>query len=233
MSRTWKEVWASRSLDSRRGSTLAQLMAADGLDTGFGEPSEGAWRNYVLETSARLGIAPPSSVFEVGCGAGAYLWELYRTGCEIGGLDASATLLAYGRQFMPRGRFTHAEASDLAPGERHDFVISNGVFLYFPSLAYAREVLDVMVRKARRGVMVLDVPDEAKRDEALAIRRRWIGEAEYEARYEGLQHLYFDRNWFERALTECGAARVRIEDQRIDGYANAKHRFNVFGWLPD
>jgi trans-aconitate methyltransferase len=233
MSRTWREVWDSRRLDSHRGSTLAQLMAADGLDTGFGEPSEEAWRSYVIETSARLGIAPPSSVFEVGCGAGAYLWELYRTGCEIGGLDASAALLAYARQFMPRGRFTHAQASDLEPRERHDFVISNGVFLYFPSLEYARQVLDVMLRTARRGIMVLDVPDEAKRDEALAVRRRWIGEAEYEARYAGLQHLHFSRHWFERALADGGAARVRIEDQRIDGYANARYRFNVFAWLPD
>jgi len=138
-------------------------------------------------------IAPPSSVFEVGCGAGAYLWELYRSGCEIGGLDASATLLAYARQVMPCGRFTHGEASALESRERHDFVISNGVFLYFPSLDYARQVLEVMVRTARRGIMVLDVPDEAKREEALAIRRRWIGEAEYEARYEGLQHLHFSR----------------------------------------
>jgi len=50
MSRTWKEVWDSRRLDPCRGSTLAQLMAADGMDTGFGEPSEEAWRSFVLET---------------------------------------------------------------------------------------------------------------------------------------------------------------------------------------
>ena len=33
--RTWDEVWDARSLDASKGTLLAQLMAADGLDTGF------------------------------------------------------------------------------------------------------------------------------------------------------------------------------------------------------
>lgn len=232
MTQTWKDVWEARRLDPAHGSILARLMAADGLDTGFGSVGEAAWRQYVHETASTLGATPGCSLFEVGCGAGAYLFELYRAGCEVGGLDASAALLNYAREVMPRGRWLLADAADLDPTTQYDFVVSSGVFLYFPSLEYARGVLERMVRKARQGVMVLDVPDLAKREEAMALRRRVAGEEEYARKYEGLDHLYFDKAWFETSLAAIGVSRVRIEDQRIQGYANSAYRYNVFGWPP-
>ena len=169
-------------------------------------------------------------MFEVGCGAGAYLFELHQAGCEVAGLDASSALLHYAQEVMPRGRRLLAEADDLDPCEPFDFVVACGVFLYFPSLDYSREVLDRMVQKARHGVMILDVPDLAKRDEAMAPRRRMAGEEVYAQKYEGLNHLYFDKAWFETNLAALGVRRMRIEDQQIQGYANSTYRFNVFGW---
>ncbi len=44
-------------------------------------------------------------------------------------------------------------------------------------------------------------------------------------------HLYFDRGWMLRALAEIGAKAVQIEDQKVDGYAAAPFRFNVFARL--
>jgi hypothetical protein len=120
------------------------------------------------------------------------------------------------------------DAKDLKPTNRGTH--ARGVFLYFPSLDYSREVLDRMVQKARHGVMILDVPDLAKRDEAMALRRRMAGEEVYAQKYEGLNHLYFDKAWFETNLAALGVRRMRIEDQQIQGYANSTYRFNVFGW---
>jgi len=228
---TWKEVWEARRMDGAGGSLLARLMAADGMDTGFGSLGEEAWRRFVRGTAGAIGIEAGSSVFEVGCGAGAYLYDLYRQGCEVGGLDASSALIGYARQAMPEGEWQIAEASRLDTSTKYDFVVSMGVFLYFPSLDYAQRVLERMVRKARRGVMILDVADLAKRDEALEMRRRMAGEEAYARKYEGLDHLAIARSWFESTLADLNVAGVRIEDQRIEGYANAAYRYNVFAGI--
>ena len=55
--------------------------------------------------------------------------------------------------------------------------------------------------------------------------------AEHEKRYHGLDHLYFDRDWFAQALRKAGATSVVIRDQEIPDYANGAGRFNVFAQL--
>ncbi|HEX4138682.1 MAG TPA: class I SAM-dependent methyltransferase [Bryobacteraceae bacterium] len=233
MSLTWKEVWEKRSIDATRGSTLARLLAVDGFDTGFGTAGEDAWRAYVRRTADEIGITPDSSVFEVGCGAGAYLFDLYQRGCDVAGLDASSILIEYARETMRRGNWLCAPAAELDVTPRFDFVISSGCFLYFPDLDYAQEVLERMVRKARRAVMILDVPDPAKQGEAMAFRRRNVGEEVYAQRYAGLDHLYIEKAWMENTLTSAGVKQIRIADQSIDGYANSAWRYNVFGRLDE
>jgi ubiquinone/menaquinone biosynthesis C-methylase UbiE len=226
-------VWAARRLDPARGALLAQLMAADGLDTGFGDVGEDAWRRFVRHTAAVAGIATGDSVFEVGCGAGAYLYELAAMGCMVGGLDASDALLGYARAALPEGRWSHGDASELDVTETWDAVVACGVFLYFPGLDYARDVLGRMARKARRCVMVLEVPDLARREATEARRRQRTGDAAYAAKYGGLTHLYMDKTWFETTLRALGFGRVRIEDQAIEGYENSASRYNVFAWAGD
>lgn len=223
-------MWAARRLDPARGSLFAQLMAADGLDTGFGDVGEASWRGFIRHTAAVAGIRAGDSVFEVGCGAGAYLYELSEMGCTVGGLDSSEALLGYAREALPHGRWIHGDAPELDATERWDVVTACGVFLYFPDLGYARVVLERMTRKARRAVMVLEVPDLAKREATEAARRKRTGDAEYAAKYDGLAHLYMDKAWFETTLRELGFGRVRIEDQAIEGYENSASRFNVFAW---
>lgn len=227
---TWQQIWEARRIDPSRPSVLAQLLAADGMDTGFGSVGEQAWSRYVLDTARTIGIEPGSTVFEVGCGAGAWLYELDRLGCQIAGLDGSATLMGYAREHLPRGRWTAGDAASLSPEPRYDFVVSSGVFLYFTSLEYAQKVLALMHAKARRGLLILDVPDLARRDAALAERMRISG-ADYHQRYNGLDHLYYPREWFHMRLAELGVPHVEIRDQAIDGYINSRFRFNVFAWL--
>jgi trans-aconitate methyltransferase len=231
MAPTWKEVWETRRLDPAQGSIQAQLMAADGFDTPFSGVGEDEWRAYVRHTAETIGVEPGSSVFDVGCGAGAYLFELYGQGCTVAGLDGSSALIRYASGVMPKGTWIQADAADLDPRVRCDFVLASGSFHYFPSLEYARAVLDRMLRKARRGVMVLDVPDLARRAEAIDLRRRMAGEEVYARKYDQLEHLYFDQSWFRATLADLGAPRVEIADQQIEGYANAAHRYNVFAWL--
>jgi SAM-dependent methyltransferase len=226
-------VWEARHLQPARGSALAQLMAADGLDTGFGDVAEADWVAYVRRMADLLGVTPTTSVFEVGCGAGAFLYELHRQGCPVAGADRSATLVRFARAALPGGTFDVAEAIELDDTEPADVVVSSGVFLYFPSLRYARAVIELMVAKATRAVAVLDVPDAATREEALAHRIASVGgERAYRERYAGLEHLYYDRDWVADTLRSCGVVDVRVAGQDIADYENGRFRFNAWGRIP-
>jgi 2-polyprenyl-3-methyl-5-hydroxy-6-metoxy-1,4-benzoquinol methylase len=199
-------------------STLEQLMAADGLDTGFGNVTEEAWRDFVERTAETLDIGPGTRVFDVGCGAGAFLYPLFENGYAVGGLDQSAARVRHAAGAMPGGQWNQGDAASLDPGEAWDVVLACGVFRDFPDLDYARGVLARMAAKATHAIAILDVPDIDR-------------QAEYEATSEGRDHLFCDRQWMLRALIEIGAHAIQIEDQRIDGYRNGPFRFNVFARL--
>jgi len=217
----WREIWERRRLEPARGAVLAQLMAADGLDTGFGSVGEAAWREFALACAARMGLEAGDSVFEVGCGAGAFLYPLAERGIRVGGMDASPALIAAVRQCIPQGEWSVGDAS--APLPRADVLAACGVFLYFPDYGYAERVVAAMAAAAERGVMILDVPDLARREETLAARRARMGEAAYNARYRGLEHLYYAQEWFRERLPGC-----EIVAQAVAGYENSAGRFNVF-----
>ncbi len=226
----WKSVWDARRLDPSRGTLLAKLMAADGLDTGFGDMAEAPWREFIRGFANVFALSSGDRVLEVGCGAGAFLLDLYEHGVEVAGIDRSLALVEIARVAMPTGRFTVAEATAFAATEPFDVVVSCGVFLYFESYDYARAVIQRMARTAVRGVAILDVPDRAIEAEALAYRRASFGPEEYAVRYAGLDHLYYDRQWLADELEECGLSNVRTESQSIPGYANGKFRFNAYGF---
>jgi SAM-dependent methyltransferase len=226
----WAEVWEGRRLDPAHGSVLAQLMAADGLDTSFGSVGEESWRGFVESVRNDLGLRAGDSVFEIGCGAGGFLYELHRAGLQVGGVDRSASLVACAREVMPGGDFAVGDADTFVPAQPADAVVSCGVFMYFPSLGYAERVVARMAASARRAVAILDVPDDALREEALAERREALGGDEaYADRYAGLEHLYYDRRWLADVLGRHGLVDVRVTPQRVEGYANGRFRFNVWG----
>jgi SAM-dependent methyltransferase len=227
--RTWSTVWANRALDPSQGSILAQLLAADGFDSGFGAVTEGAWAAFAGRWAERFGLGPGDSVYDVGCGSGAFLWPLAEAGLRVGGIDRSESLVRIARSVLAGGEFSVGEAVEMADGEPFDVVLSMGVFLYFPSLDYAAEVIARMAARARRGVAVLDLPDAATRDEALAFRMSSAGgEEAYRARYQGLDHLFFDRGWVSGQLERLGFEAVTA-DQDLEGYANGPFRFNAWG----
>lgn len=231
MTRNWKDVWASRTLDRNRSSVLERLMAADGLDTGFGNVTEDAWREFSIGIADRVSAAAGTNVYEVGCGAGAFLYPWHERGCRVGGLDQSPALIQFASEAMPEGEWTVAEANGLNADPKAEIVLACGVFMYFPDLAYARDVLARMIAKTTRHLLVLDVPDRSRQEAAMAFRRGSLGEAEYEEKYRGLDHLFFDREWMAATLRSLGAAAVETEDQHVRGYQNAQFRFNVFARL--
>lgn len=228
----WQAVWERKGAEVPDGPLdpgLDQLIRANGYDTGHGDVKLDAWMSYVERVLDLLGAHSGHSLYEVGCGAGAFLAPIRQHGLAIAGSDYSSTLVSAATKALPDGQFERCEARNISPAPQYDFVVANGVFLYFPDLEYAAAVVRAMVGKARLGVAILEIPDAAHKEETLALRYQTAGgKAEYEKRYDGLQHLYFDRGWVEQALRSAGATAVAIHDQEISDYGNAAGRFNAF-----
>lgn len=191
---------------------LDRLMTADGLDHGAGI-TEPAWRGFIEYVVETLDVGPGTSVFQVNCGAGSLLCPLWENGYVVGGLDRSPDRIRIATEAMPEGRFSLGDASALDPAEPWAVVVACGAFGSFSDLDYARGVLARMAAKATHAIAVLDVPDIDRTEGAPP------------------GGLFYDRAWLFRMLAEIGVSAVQIEEQKIEGYAFAPFRFNVFARL--
>ncbi|NNN18992.1 MAG: class I SAM-dependent methyltransferase [Acidimicrobiaceae bacterium] len=211
-------------------SELSELLRADGFDSPLASITPDAWATYVKNLALRLEINPGSSVLEVGCGAGAFLYVLQQLGCKVGGCDFSSAQIEIAKQALPNSTFQVCDATQFEMG-KWDYVLANGVFMYFPSLEYAEKVCKLMVETSKKAVGIFDVPDLRCAKTALETRISAAGgEAEYAARYEGLDHQYYDRNWLVFQLQKHAVNNITFDDQKIEGYGNAAFRFNIWGF---
>jgi trans-aconitate methyltransferase len=225
----WEKIWSPRKVEALAGTAekegLESLIEADGFDSGLSRIDVRAWRSYVGQVASRLGFKDFESIFEVGCGSGAFLFTLYLSGHKVGGIDFSRSLIECASRFMPKGDFTVGDARDISIDEKSDHVVANSVFLYFPSYEYASDVLGRMCLKARKGVALLDIPDLGQKEKCDELRRRLYAPGQYEKRYAGLNHLYFKRSWFREFGVRKGLE-VQIWQQDIEGYGYNEFRFN-------
>ena len=227
MKNKWHEIWSRKTQQESSAPTLERLIDADGFSSPFGRLEGTAnWEAYTAHVAGQLAIQPGDSIFDVGCGAGAFLYPFYTKGYKTGGADYAANLLAMARGAMPEADLHECEAAAIDPAVKYDAVVSNGVFLYFPDFEYAGNVLRKMAEKTNRSIGIMDVPDLAKKDASLAERMKTMGKAEYEKKYKDLDHLYFSKDWFAEILGS--AFKVEVFDQDLGGYGNSRFRFNVF-----
>jgi 2-polyprenyl-3-methyl-5-hydroxy-6-metoxy-1,4-benzoquinol methylase len=161
--------------------------------------SEDAWLDFVERVVETLDVGPGTTVFDIACGAGAFLLPLAANGYVVGGIDPSSALIAQAKQAMPEGRWLVGDAEALDPGEPWDVVVAVSAFERLADLDRARGVLARMAAKATHAIAVIDVPDAV-----------------------------LDRQWMLHELAEIGASAVQIEDLRIAGDPVADSRFNVF-----
>jgi hypothetical protein len=215
--------------------TLARLMAADGLDRGASPIAEPAWRGFVEYVAETLDVGPGTRIFQVNCGAGSFLCPLWENGYVVGGLDRSPDLIRMAADAMPEGRFSLGEASALDPAEPWAVVVACGTLGSFPDLDFARGVLARMAAKATHAIAVLDVPDidraPGSGPPSLAVTQASYGEVPPKRPSAAKADLFYDRAWMFRMLAEIGAIAVQIEEQKVEGYALAPYRFNVFARL--
>jgi trans-aconitate methyltransferase len=225
----WQEIWNKRiihGLDQSNNISLQDLIFADGFDTGAGKINSEDWEQYIRVISKKIDLAPRDSIFEIGCGSGAFLFLWYKEGHVVGGIDYSENLVSLAQHVMKEMNFRVSEAIKVDTDEKFDIVLSNGVFHYFRDYTYAQEVMERMIMKARKAVAILEIPDLARKEASEGARRAALPEGEYDKQYKDLKHLYYDREWFTQFSDESGY-KIEIFNQNIKEYGNSQFRFNV------
>lgn len=222
---TWSEIWNRRSLPNE-GTVLDRLIRADGFDSGAGLMTEDAWlKNHELLYDA-LQLSETDSIFEVGCGAGAFLYPFYCNQNRVGGIDYSASLISIAKSVMHGMYFEVAEAANLSLSEHYDVVVANSVFQYFVNAAYSRTVVKKMLEFSLNHVVILDIPNIELQLASEAKRKESMFDGEYEIKYSSLMHTYYDKQWFMSMAQELKCD-VNIFDQESSSYGNSSFRFNV------
>jgi SAM-dependent methyltransferase len=219
----WADIWERRVQEPKKLTHL-ELLKANGYDNArstlypwnLGEAQEYYW--------SLIKLSEGESVYEVGCGSGAFLYQLYQKRRPVGGLDLSKNLIELAEINLPGSNWTHGDAMNLDTVEKWDHVVSFGLFFYFPSLEYAEQIILKMLEKANRTVCLYELPDLDRKEECEAMRRETT--PNYDEDYKDLQHLYFSKQWF------CDFARrhklhLTVFDQCIPNYENGKYRFCV------
>ena len=227
MTQDWHQIWNKRGVTGTPASNLRDLMDLDGFDSGAGRVAVEDMREYALTIARRLGMTDGMSVYEVGCGAGAFLYGLCeRFQLRVGGCDYAETLVRIASEQFPAGQFVAAEAASISTDSKYDIVLANGVFHYFPDLDYARRVVERMMEKSNSVIAVLDVPNASTRTEAENARRAQLGADEYDKKYSGLEHLYYEPDWF-GTLAEKHDCEWEHFTQLIPNYVQNPFRFDV------
>ena len=220
----WKEIWNKEERITKY--ILELLLKADGFDSPTGHFGVDDWLIYTSTLYAKLGIKVNDSIFDVGCGSGAFIYPLFLKGYHVGGLDYSKILTNLIRTIIPNGLFFTKEAIEMDEQNKYDVVISNGVFQYFKNLEYATKVTNKMIKKARKKIAIFDINDKEKEYNYHDLRMKTMPEDEYKKKYKDLKHLFFPKNFFS-SLAKNNNLKIEIWDQDSNIYSSSKFRFNV------
>lgn len=228
MTDRWFGIWNSRGSDSAADLSLEKLIALNGFDSGSIAIGATEWRENARRVAALLGIQTGDSVFEIGCGSGAFLYALKEVvQCEIAGADYSAGLIAAARKVFPMNRFDVTNATELDTSEQYDVVISHSMFHYL-ALVDASEVIRRMLSKTRRTIGIFDLPDLQTRDSAERMRRGTLPEGEYEKKYQGLIHTYYEKDWLKEQIElSSPGAHIEIIASQIENNPQSPYRFGL------
>lgn len=168
-----------------------------------------------------------NSIYEVGCGSGANLLFFARKGYKVGGYDYSSSLINLAHTYL--GKYTNdlscEEAIYLSELPLYDVVLSNSVFGYFPTYAYARKVLDKMYKKSTGLIALLDIHDLEKESAYYRYRKETI--PNFEELYEGLPKLFYPKSFFEKFAKDKGM-QVKFIKTEIPEYWNNDYVYSCY-----
>jgi trans-aconitate methyltransferase len=173
-------------------SPLAALLASDGLAAEY--ETDERWVEFVEHVVETLDVGPGTSVFDVGCGAGAFLFPLSQNGYLIGGTDPSAERIARAAATMPEGRFRIGRPADVDPADAWDVVMASRGFAGCDSRDDVRALLARMVAKATHAIAVLRIEENAATLDRTAVLRLLaeigVSAVQFEDTADGHLHVF-------------------------------------------
>jgi ubiquinone/menaquinone biosynthesis C-methylase UbiE len=227
--KNWEAIWNSKYLEKKQNISLGDLINLNGFDGGAGKIDSKDWEIYIKKICELLILKNSESVFEVGCGCGALLYQMsLQKKIKVSGIDYSQSLIGVAKKIMPFADFEVANASDLSVDVKFDHVLSNSVFQYF-SINDAEKILKLMIKKAKKNIFILDIPSLEKKELCLKVRKSSLGEKEYNQKYEGLDHTFYSHEWFKNICKDQeDINEVTFCNQIIFNYNQSEFRFNCF-----
>lgn len=82
-SKTWHDIWEAKQVSkgfdfatAKVQETLKELLSCNGFNSATGSFSLHAYQNFIAKIFAQARLESASSLYEVGCGAGAFLYAL-------------------------------------------------------------------------------------------------------------------------------------------------------------
>jgi hypothetical protein len=136
------------------------------------------------------------------------------------------SLINLAKTIMPNGNLICDEAININTNETYDFIVSHSVFHYFKDLDYAKDVLVRMIQKSNKKIGIFDINNEEKKEQYYLLRMKGMDKQEYKQKYQELEHLFYEKSWFEKMAKEFNL-KISIFDQTFENYLNSSLRFNV------
>lgn len=223
MSENWKILWEYRGMEYKD----KDLKIINGYDGGLGEITDKGFNNLLKAVIIKLDLNTNDVFLDVGCGAGATLYPISNICKNVAGVDYACSLIEVAKKYVPQGKLYCCEASELPFDDNvFDKTLILSVFQYFPSLTYAKVVIDELVRCTREKgrIFICDIPDIVKKITYEKIKKGKGKKGDFNA--DALTHLYYEKKFFHTYLQSKGLA-FEIFDCIIDGYGNSKYRFNI------
>ncbi len=219
----WQNIWSNRILSNENISILEKLIRADWFDTWAWNFDTSLWienTNFIYNKIWN----DIKSIYEVWCWSWAFLYPFHKKWLNIWWLDYSKILVKIANDNITN-TFICDEASNLEINKKYDCVISHSVFQYFPSISYAQNVIEKMILKANKKIVILDVNDFGTKNELETLRKWELGEKEYNEKYKWLEHLYFNKDFFYNIAVKHW---LNIDlFYNNTSYLNSKYRYNI------
>jgi len=83
-----------------------------------------------------------------------------------------------------------------------------------------------MIQKSNKKIGIFDINDKAKESLYHQIRMNSADMDDYEQKYKGLKHMFYEKRWFKEIAKEFNL-KISIFDQTFKNYSNASLRINV------